>query len=118
MVAEGTWLQMDLNCMDKEEKGMETLQARSGKDFVVPPLLFYRMTSFEPLSWKSGMEGPKLLTVKEAAEKVGCHEETIRRAYQADQLAVQPFGSRGIRLHLADLMDWMARGMPTRAQAA
>lgn len=59
----------------------------------------------------------RLLTVKQAAELAGCCEETVRRAYWTNQLRVQPFGSRSIRIHPADLRAWMASGMRTQAAA-
>lgn len=37
---------------------------------------------------------PRLLTVFEVAELVGCHEESVRRAYLCGQLKRQRFGVR------------------------
>ena len=56
----------------------------------------------------------RLLTAFEVAEFVGCHEETVRRAYQRGLLTSQRFGVRGRRFHPADVLDWIKRGAPTR----
>ena len=56
----------------------------------------------------------RLLTAFEVAEFVGCHEETVRRAYLRGLLISQRFGVRGRRFHPADVMDWIRRGAPTR----
>jgi len=56
----------------------------------------------------------RLLTAFEVAEFVGCHEETVRRAYLRGLLTSQRFGVRGRRFHSADVMDWIRRGAPTR----
>ena len=55
-----------------------------------------------------------LMTAFEVAEFVGCHEETVRRAYLRGLLVSQRFGVRGRRFHPADVMDWIRRGAPTR----
>ncbi len=55
-----------------------------------------------------------LLTAFEVAEFVGCHEETVRRAYLRGLLVSQRFGVRGRRFHPTDVMDWIRRGAPTR----
>jgi excisionase family DNA binding protein len=55
----------------------------------------------------------RLMTAFEIAEFVGCHEETVRRAYLRGLLASQRFGVRGRRFHPADVMDWIKRGIPT-----
>ena len=60
------------------------------------------------------MSGPALLTVAAAARLVCCHEETIRRAYQAGRLKAIPFGVRGRRIRPEDLSKWIDEGMPTR----
>ena len=60
--------------------------------------------SFEPL-----------LTVKAAANAVGCCEETIRRAYLARQLRVERIGSRSIRIRPSELQAWLGRGGQTTA---
>jgi excisionase family DNA binding protein len=57
---------------------------------------------------------PRFLTVFEVAEMVGCHAETIRRAYSCGQLTRRRFGVRGCRFTIADVEDWMSRGAPTR----
>ena len=56
----------------------------------------------------------RLLTTYEVAEFVGCHEETVRRAYQRGLLVSQRFGVRSRRFHPADVLDWIRRGAPTR----
>ena len=56
----------------------------------------------------------RLMTACEVAEFVGCHEETVRRAYLRGLLASQRFGVRGRRFHPADVMDWIKRGIPTK----
>ena len=56
----------------------------------------------------------RLLTAFEVAEFVGCHEETVRRAYLRRLLTSQRFGVRGRRFHPADVLDWIKRGAPTR----
>jgi excisionase family DNA binding protein len=56
----------------------------------------------------------RLMTAFEVAEFVGCHEETIRRAYLRGLLTSQRFGVRGRRFHPADVLDWIRRGAPTR----
>ena len=56
----------------------------------------------------------RLLTAFEVAEFVGCHEETVRRAYLRGLLVSQRFGVRGRRFHPGDVLDWIARGAPTR----
>jgi excisionase family DNA binding protein len=56
----------------------------------------------------------RLLTAFEVAEFVGCHEETVRRAYLRGLLASQRFGVRSRRFHPRDVLDWIQRGAPTR----
>jgi excisionase family DNA binding protein len=56
----------------------------------------------------------RLMTAFEVAEYVGCHEETVRRAYWRGLLASKRFGVRGRRFHPADVLDWIKRGAPTR----
>jgi excisionase family DNA binding protein len=56
----------------------------------------------------------RLMTAFEVAEFVGCHEETVRRAYLRGLLVSQRFGVRGRRFHATDVMDWIRRGAPTR----
>jgi excisionase family DNA binding protein len=56
----------------------------------------------------------RLLTAFEVAEFVGCHEETVRRAYLRGLLTSQRFGVRSRRFHPADVLDWIKRGAPTR----
>ena len=57
----------------------------------------------------------RLLTAFEVAEFVGCHEETVRRAYLRGLLTSQRFGVRGRRFHPEDVLDWIRRGAPTKA---
>jgi excisionase family DNA binding protein len=56
----------------------------------------------------------RLLNAREVAKFVGCHEETVRRAYWRGLLRSQRFGVRGRRFHPEDVLDWIARGAPTR----
>ena len=56
----------------------------------------------------------RLMTTFEVAEFIGCHEETVRRAYLRGLLTSQRFGVRGRRFHPADVLDWIRRGSPTR----
>jgi excisionase family DNA binding protein len=56
----------------------------------------------------------RLMTAFEVAEFVGCHEETIRRAYLRGLLTSQRFGVRGRRFHPSHVLDWIKRGAPTR----
>jgi excisionase family DNA binding protein len=56
----------------------------------------------------------RLLTASEVAELVGCHEESVRRAYLCGQLNRQRFGVRSWRFRPADVEDWIRRGAPTR----
>jgi excisionase family DNA binding protein len=64
----------------------------------------------------AGFEGlpNRLLTAFEVAEFVGCHEETVRRAYLRGLLVSQRFGVRGRRFHPKDVLDWIRRGAPTK----
>ena len=56
----------------------------------------------------------RLMTAFEVAEFVGCHEETVRRAYLRGLLTSQRFGVRGRRFHREDILDWIRRGAPTK----
>lgn len=56
----------------------------------------------------------RMLTAFEVAEFIGCHEETVRRAYLRGVLVSQRFGVRGRRFHPADVLDWVRRGAPTK----
>ncbi len=56
----------------------------------------------------------RLLTAFEVAEFIGCHEETVRRAYLRGLLVSQRFGVRGRRFHREDVLDWIRRGAPTK----
>jgi len=64
-------------------------------------------------SAKDGLPN-RLMTAFEVAEYIGCHEETVRRAYWRGLLVAQKFGVRGRRFHRADVLDWIGRGAPTR----
>ncbi len=61
-----------------------------------------------------GLPG-RLLTVFEVAAFIGCHEETVRRAYWRGLLRSQRFGVRGRRFHPDDVLDWLRRGAPTKS---
>jgi len=56
----------------------------------------------------------RLLTAFEVSEFIGCHEETVRRAYWRGLLRSQRFGVRGRRFHREDVLDWIRRGAPTK----
>ena len=56
----------------------------------------------------------RLMTAFEVAKFIGCHEETVRRAYLRGLLNSQRFGVRGRRFHPSDVLDWIKRGAPTR----
>jgi hypothetical protein len=55
-----------------------------------------------------------LLTAFDVAERVGCHEESVRHAYLCGQLKRQRFGVRSWRFYPSDVEDWIRRGAPTR----
>jgi len=64
---------------------------------------------------RAGLRLPnRLLTAYEVAKFVGCHEETVRRAYLRGLLVSQRFRIRGRRFHPNDVLDWIRRGAPTR----
>jgi excisionase family DNA binding protein len=56
----------------------------------------------------------RMMTAFEVAEFVGCHEESVRRAYLCGRLRRRRFGVRSWRFLPADVQDWIARGAPTR----
>ena len=56
----------------------------------------------------------RLLTARGVARLVGCHEETVRRAYWRGLLRSQRFGVRGRRFHPDDVLDWIGRDAPTK----
>jgi excisionase family DNA binding protein len=58
----------------------------------------------------------RLMSAFEVAEFVGCHEETVRRAYLRGLLVFQRFGVRSRRFHPRDVLDWIRRGAPTRVR--
>ena len=57
----------------------------------------------------------RLLTAAEVAAFIGCHEETVRRAYLRGLLTSTRFGVRGRRFQPRDVLHWIRRGAPTRA---
>ena len=63
----------------------------------------------------SGTRVEQFLTVAEAAQCIGCCEETIRRAYLARRLDVLRFGARRGRIRPAALIAWLERGGKTTA---
>jgi len=69
--------------------------------------------SSDTLPSTSGLPN-RLMTAFEVAEFIGCHEETVRRAYGRGQLKSKRFGVRGRRFHPAEVLDWINRGAPTR----
>ena len=56
----------------------------------------------------------RLMTAFEVAQFIGCHEETVRRAYLRGLLVSQRFGVRGRRFRPEHVLDWLRRGAPTR----
>jgi excisionase family DNA binding protein len=68
----------------------------------------------DPLATPSGELPNRLLTAFDVAKFVGCHEETVRRAYLRGLLTYTRFGVRGRRFHPRDVHDWIRRGAPTR----
>jgi predicted DNA-binding transcriptional regulator AlpA len=66
-------------------------------------------TAFDPASLSN-----RLLTASEVAAFVGCHEESVRRAYLCGQLKRRRFGVRSCRFDPIDVRDWIARGAQTR----
>ncbi|PYR08908.1 MAG: hypothetical protein DMF99_17040 [Acidobacteria bacterium] len=56
----------------------------------------------------------RLMTAFEVAEFIGCHEETVGRAYLRGLLVSQRFGVRGRRFRPEAVLDWLRRGAPTR----
>jgi excisionase family DNA binding protein len=56
----------------------------------------------------------RLLTAFEVAQYVGCHEESVRRAYLRGLLVSQRFGVRSRRFRSVDVADWISRGAPTQ----
>src|SRR5580700_2719835 len=69
--------------------------------------------SLEP----SGDLPHRLMTAREVAMFVGCHEESVRRAYLCGQLKRHRFGVRSCRFHPDDVRDWIERGARTRIEA-
>jgi hypothetical protein len=55
----------------------------------------------------------RLMTAFEVAEFVGCHEETVRRAYWRGLLTSQRFGVRGRRNYVAadERESWRLRSL-------
>ena len=87
------------------EKNGQRLSMHSGGD-----------TSGEVLPQASAKLPNRLMAAFEVAAFVGCHEETVRRAYLRGLLKSQRFGVRGRRFHPIDVLDWIQRGAPTRVQ--
>jgi excisionase family DNA binding protein len=96
-----------------------------GPFFIQPTLSWTRVTYPEPdgvdnrvaedaAAYESEGLPNRLLNAREVAKFVGCHEETVRRAYWRGLLRSQRFGVRGRRFHPEDVLDWIARGAPTR----
>jgi excisionase family DNA binding protein len=77
-----------------------------------------RGTSLSSLATPVDADGlpRRLLTTYEVAEFVGCHEETVRRAYLRGLLVSQRFGVRCRRFRREDVLDWIRRGAPTMAR--
>jgi excisionase family DNA binding protein len=59
-----------------------------------------------------------LLTVHEAAARVGCSEDTIRRAYTCRELKVVRFGAGRVRVMAAAIDSWLADGGRTKPAAS
>ena len=72
-----------------------------------------RSAAVDLLPANSGLPN-RLMTAFEVAEFIGCHEETVRRAYLRGLLVSQRFGVRGRRFNPTDVLDWIRRGAPTR----
>lgn len=72
------------------------------------------MHTEQPSAMTYGELPNRLLTAFEVAGFVGCHEETVRRAYLRGLLNSTRFGVRGRRFHPRDVLDWIRRGAPTR----
>jgi hypothetical protein len=53
----------------------------------------------------------RLLTAAEVAAFVGCHEESVRRAYLSGQLKRQRFGVRSCRFDPTQVRDWIAAAL-------
>ncbi len=77
-------------------------------------LSFPDLPQFSQVPGNQAPPRSRFLTVFEVAEIVGCHVETVRRAYSCGQLTRRRFGVRGCRFTMADVEDWMSRGAPTR----
>jgi excisionase family DNA binding protein len=73
-----------------------------------------QMHGEQPPATARGELPNRLLTASEVAEFIGCHEETIRRAYLRGLLNFTRFGVRGRRFQPCDVLDWIRRGAPTR----
>ena len=78
------------------------------------PVGVERRVADEAAAYESEGLPNRLLNAREVAKFVGCHEETVRRAYWRGLLRSQRFGVRGRRFHSEDVLDWIARGAPTR----
>jgi excisionase family DNA binding protein len=71
--------------------------------------------STRPSAMTNTCHDGRLMTVKAAATIVGCHEDTIRRAYINGQLRFVRLGRRGVRIDPVSLRQWLAAGGQTRA---
>ena len=84
------------------------------KDHLPPGLSDGQLTTQAVDSSPLGGLPNRLLTVLDVAAFVGCHEESVRRAYLRGHLRSQRFGARNRRFAPADVLDWVARGAPTK----
>jgi excisionase family DNA binding protein len=71
------------------------------------------VTTEGPDSSRLGNLPNGLRKASQVAAFVGCHEESVRRAYLRGHLRSQRFGARNRRFSPADVLDWIARGAPT-----
>ena len=86
---------------------------RRNDHFVAEPAHVNSQISAETSPTAVGLPS-RLLTTFEVATFVGCHEESVRRAHLRGLLTSQRFGVRSRRFHAADVLDWIARGAPTK----
>lgn len=61
------------------------------------------------------MPAPELLTIAETAKYLGVHDHTIRRMISRGELRAYRYGSKLIRIDLADLTKTRAPVTPTAA---
>jgi excisionase family DNA binding protein len=93
---------------ETSEEAMRNLHVGSDDSRVDDPLVGTQERNREGLP-------NRLLTAFEVASFIGCHEETVRRAYWRGLLRSQRFGVRGRRFHPGDVLDWLSRGAPTKS---